>query len=259
MASPRCASSSHNKGACMTNSTLQIVAVLFLLIVFVANALVRRRTQSSQRPLAALDMLPRIASQSVETYQPLHVALSDVALGNRDTVLALVGAEFVYESARALAIGNAPALVTMSDPTMLPLSRDALRRAYQLHKQRTFLNVRWYPTALGLAATATALQRDDRVTGNVFFGNYGAELALPLLAAARHRHPSIAASARLEGQAVAFALADGYLLGEEMFAAAGYLSQDIGLLNRTTTLDVLRWLVVIGVVVWFIAASITGA
>lgn len=243
----------------MTNSTMQIVAVLFLLVVFMANALVRRRAQAAQRPLPALDALPTLASQSIEGYQPLHVAVSQVALGNRETVLALVGAEFIYESARMVALGDAPMLVTVSDPTILPLARDALRRGYRRHKQRTFLSVRWYPTALGLAAAVSALQRDDRVTGSVFFGEYGAELALPLAAAARRLQPTIAASARLEGQAVAFALADGCLLGEELFAAAGYLSQDSGQINRTTTIDVLRWLVIVGVVVWFIAARITGA
>lgn len=243
----------------MISSNVQLGAILFLLVVFMANALVRRRGQATQRPLNALLALPKLVSESIEANRPLHVGLGGVGIGSRETVLALAGAEFVYESARAVAVGDAPALITVSDVTMIPLARDTLRRAYQHHKHSTFLGVRWHPTSLGFAAASTALQQDDRVAGNILIGSYGAELALILGASARHKHYSIATSDRLEGQAVAFALADGYLLGEEIFAVAGYLSKNTSLISRTTTIDVLRWLVVVGLVGWFIVARITGA
>ena len=80
-------------------------------------------------------------------------------------------------------------------------------------------------------------------------GGFGAELALMLDSADRRGQASLAVSDRLDGQAVAYALADHALIGEELFAASSYVSEDGGGRIDAATLDVWRGLIILGLTV----------
>src|SRR5690606_19929656 len=85
---------------------------------------------------------------------------------------------------------------------------------------------------------------DERVSGGVYVGEFDASLALPLEAIARRRGTTVAGSTHLEGQAVAYALADSPILGEELFVSGAYLGDPASEKAVLVALDVLRWLVV---------------
>ena len=232
----------------------QLIALILILLVFILNALVRRRDRAQLRRIEAFRLLPQITGASIESNQPLHVSLGSATLGDDTTLLALVGKEFIYYLTREVVIGDASPIFTVSDTAALPLAMDTLRRAYDAEgRPDAFiaLNGRWYPAgnrSLAFAAALMALQLDDRVSGNILTGRYGIELALILNAATRHNKPSIAVSDRLDGQAVAYALATESLIGEEIFAAPGYLSDDVSLTNRNIVLDRVRWLLIIALI-----------
>jgi len=58
---------------------------------------------------------------------------------------------------------------------------------------------------------------------------------------------------------VAYALANAPLIGEEVFAAAAYLSADPSEANRLIVTDLLRWLTILALVVLLAAALLRGA
>ena len=111
---------------------------------------------------------------------------------------------------------------------------------------------------LAFAAAIMAMQTDDEVSGNVLVGRYGAELALMLDASNRYDRPSVAVSDNLTGQAIAYALAQDVLIGEEIFAAPAYLSEDISEAKRVMTTDVLRYVLIAAIVALAIAMPIFG-
>jgi hypothetical protein len=74
-------------------------------------------------------------------------------------------------------------------------------------------------------------------------------LALIAAAAYRRDQPIIAASDQLEGQAVAFAVSDRPLIGEEIFAAGAYLGGESSQVGSIVTQDVLRWLLIAAIVI----------
>jgi hypothetical protein len=245
------------------NAESQLLVLLTALGLFVVNAIVRRRS-ASLRPLAPIAQLPRFAAESLEANRPLHLALSGVTLGGADTLLALVGADFLVLSAKQIGIGSTSPIYTSNQTSTLTLGRDILRRTFADNplNKTPFLpsNVRWFPDgrdSVTFAAAVTAMQSDDKLAGNVMVGNYGAELALMLWASQRAKRLNIAHSVQLTGQAVAFAMADSFLLGEEVFAAGGY-GDDAGLRNRAVVLDVVRFLVVLVLLVVFIVTLLRG-
>jgi hypothetical protein len=87
---------------------------------------------------------------------------------------------------------------------------------------------------------------DEQLNANILMGSFGPELALILEASDRRRQVSVAASDQLEGQAVAFAMSDESLIGEEMFAGGAYLGDGSAQVAGVVTMDALRVLVVAG-------------
>jgi hypothetical protein len=95
----------------------------------------------------------------------------------------------------------------------------------------------------------TGVMATERTGGSLFAGNFGAELALPLLSSTRNRTTSIAAPTDLEGQAVAYAMADHALLGDGLFVAGAYLDDSKAQLGGVVAGTVLRYTVIICLIV----------
>jgi len=244
-------------------SDVGFLTFCIILLALLVNAVVRVTERRPMRHIPALDRIPRLLGASIESSRPLHVSLGSATVGDETTLLALLGSEFIYEITRDVAVGDAAPIFTVSEGAVLPLAVDTLRRAYE-HENRSaafnsFLPLsvlpmsnRWYPAgrrSLAFAAALMTMQADDQLSGNVLVGRYGLELGLILDAAHRRDVPTIATSDQLDGQAIAYALADEALIGEEVFAVASYANDDPNLQRRTFAIDLMRGLVVMTIIV----------
>jgi hypothetical protein len=249
------------------DTTTQFISIILILAALVALVLAtqfQRRRAFALRPIAAFEALPGAVGAAIEANRPLHLSLGSAGLGGERTLLALAGAELLYQVARRGAIGAASPLFTVSDPTAIPLGHDTLRRAYQ---SRGLLEryqpgaVHWYPAgprSLAFAAALTAVMGDDHVGTNLLAGSFGPELALIGEAAHRRDQAIIAVSDQPEGQAVAYAFSDYPLIGEELFAGGAYLGTDAAHTGALVAQDVLRWLVIAALIVTAVAAAAGG-
>jgi hypothetical protein len=240
------------------DSTAQLLTIIILLLTLMISLIVtqfirRRRDLYALRDIPAFTMLPRIIGEAIEADRPVHVALGNTGLGQNTTLLSLASAELAYHVMQRAVIGGSTPIISVSETSALPLAQDTLRRAYQsrgMLSRYSSTNARWYPgngRALAFAAALTASVSDDQVGTNVFAGNFGAELALAAGAAARRNQRIVATSTLLEGQAVAYVMSDERLIGEEVFAAGAYLGGSASQIAGIVTLDVLRWVLIIGI------------
>lgn len=233
----------------------QAIAFLIISMAFLVNVVViLQRRRAPMRRLPALNVLPQIIGESIEASRPMHVSLGSATIGDETTMLALIGSEFVYYLAREVALGDATPLFTVSQGVTVPLAADTLRRAFRDERRSTKFSestVRWYPSgrrSLAFAAALMLMQPDDRLSGNVLIGRHGLELALVLDAAYRHGRKSLAMSDQLEGQAIAYGLADEALIGEELFAVAAYADDGLKLNRRNNVIDWMRALLIISMI-----------
>lgn len=249
------------------DSTTQFLAILIILAIFLINAVnivVRRRGRLPMRRLSAVDNIPIESAASVETANPLLISFGNVAPGTGSTMLALASADIGAYAAQSAAYSTAKPIVTTSNTVAVPLATNTLQRAYAMRDRLSFfepVQARWYPDngqALLFAAAMTAVETDDRAGANVLVGRFGAELALIAHAAKRGNRHVIAGSDQLDGQAVAYAMADDALIGEEIFAVPGYLSPQPYLAHRNITIDIARGLLVAVIVVLTIVAILNG-
>lgn len=240
-----------------TQMIVLFVLMLMLLLNIGISALrrVRGRQAVHLRPIEAYDAIPELTGLSIESARPLHIAYGSSFAGGDTTLLALAASEFVNQTARQTTIGDSPAIVTVTETAAIPLAVDAMRRAYESENApEAFneVNVRWYPggeNSLAAAAGIMTLQTEEDIGAHLLVGSFGVEMALITDAAQRQNRPVLAVSDRLEGQAVAYALADYPLIGEEIFQAGSYISKNDSYKRRTAILDTLRWLTALAILV----------
>lgn len=252
----------------MSDSAIQFIALMILMIVFAVTVIVTAivRSRKDRFVLRNIPIYRRLLSTigtGIEDNRPLHLSMGSAGIGSGSTILALAGAEFFYYAAYEVAIGDVSPIITVSDTSAIPLGQDVLRRAYRARArsgQFRAVNTRWYPAgsrSLAFAAAISAMQGVDQVSANLLGGGFGIETALMADASYRHRIPFIAASDQLEGQAVAYALSDSPLIGEELFVASSYLDGRPRKLSIALTVDVMRWLLVGFILVLMILNLIT--
>lgn len=238
------------------DSTTQVITILILVLTMAVTVVTtqfirRRRNLVALRRVPAYDALPLAIGEAIEANRPVHVSFGSAGLGGASTLLTLATGELFYQVAARAAIGTTPPILTVTDPTAVPLGQDMVRRAY---RSRGLLNrypsgsVRWYPAgqrSLAFAAALTAALGDDRVASNILVGSFGSELALVADAAIRRDQTLIATSVDLEGQAVAYAMSNEPLIGEEVFTAGAYLDSTPSHVGALVAQDLLRLLLIL--------------
>jgi Domain of unknown function (DUF6754) len=240
----------------VANTTLQVFSILFVLItvflVYTARFLQARRQYTALRPIAGFEKIPMWVGQAIESNRPLHLSLGSAGIGDNTTILSLAGAELFYFIIQEATIGDVSPIITTTSTAAIPLGQDTLRRAYQsknLSSRYQPSKARWYPQgqrSMAFAAALTGMMKVENPSAHVLVGSFGSELALILDEAHHQKQPTLAVSDQLEGQAIAFALAGDYLIGEEIFAAPGYVSDDPADKAESVVVDIWRGLLILG-------------
>jgi len=233
----------------LDETTLQVYSVLFVMatVVLVYTARFFQKRPGGRRAQRRLDGLERIAgwtTQSIESNRPLHLAIGGSAIGADKTPAALAEAELFHQIIKRADAGDIAPILSTSTPVMIPLGQGTLRRAW--HKGDGASRVIWYPQNLSYASAIAASMAGDKPAAHIMAGGFGVELALMLDGADRQGQPSLAVSDRLDGQAVAYALADHVLIGEELFVASGAVSEEGSGHSDAAVLDVWRGLIILG-------------
>jgi hypothetical protein len=242
-------------------NVLVYVIVLFVILIMVVAAARWRIFQF--RPIAAYSALPMLVGEAVESDKTVHVSFGSSAVRDSTTLTALATAEILYHVAERSSLADKPSVVTVSDPITLGLGQDTLRRAYKargrLAKYRSTM-ARWYPQgpqSLAFAAGAGETILDEDASLNVMVGRFGPEMMLAAENAIRYNRLLITQSDQVEGQAVAYAVSETPLIGEELYVGGAYLSESPLQIGGVLAQDVLRY-IVIATIIGLAILSIAG-
>src|SRR5262245_7803260 len=118
------------------DTTTRVISILIILVATVISIIVtqfarRRKDFVALREIRAYTLLPMMIGEAIEANRPVHFSFGSAGIGGNNTLLALASAEFAYQVAQRAAIGAASPIITMSDPSAIPLGYGTLRRAYQ--------------------------------------------------------------------------------------------------------------------------------
>ena len=217
------------------------------------------------RPIAAYDALKDLLARAAEAGQPVHISIGTAGVGQSstsDTMAGLYALEFLADRAAVSAI---PPIVTVSDPTALPLAQDQLRRAYRRQgypeeydpRQVRFIAPGLNNNSVAYSAGVMDLLAHERVMANVMIGAFddyqaagslGEEFLLMGETGARKGLLQVGGTSNPRALPFIYSTISHPLLGEEIYAAGAYLSARRGHLGSLLAQDTVRvTLVVVGV------------
>ena len=226
--------------------------VIFSAILMAGLAFLRRKSTPAFREIPAFACLRKAIGLAVEEGSRLHISLGRGGLTTPQSAAELAGLEMLRRLSELTAASDRPPVATSGDGAVTILSQDAL-----LASGQAALSTGYDPTAARLtgltpfsyAAGALPVMQDENVSANVLMGNFGVEVALLTDTAERENTSTLAGSDNLSAQAILYASAQDPLIGEELYAAGAYIKARPFHTASLTTQDILRWLIVIGILV----------
>jgi len=226
--------------------------VILSAILMAGLAFLRRKSTPAFREIPAFARLRKAISLAVEEGSRLHISLGRGGLTTPQSAAELAGLEMLRRIAELTSASDRPPVATSGDGAVTILSQDAL-----LASEQTALSTGYDATAARLtgltpfsyAAGALPVMQDENVSANVLMGNFGVEVALLTDTAERENTSTLAGSDNLSAQAILYASAQDPLIGEELYAAGAYIKARPFHTASLTTQDILRWLIVIGILV----------
>lgn len=227
----------------MTALGILIILTMLALILF----FVRRMKAGHEihlRHIPALDSLPQLMSQAVESGQEIHVSLGTGGITDTTAATTLAGlAVLDYLAERGCGSG-APPVVTVADPMVLAAAQDSLRRAYRRHHRPQDYSgtqvemVAPQPVIYALGASTRLDPRDT--AANLMFGSFGSEALLLAEPGAQRGITQLAGTDDPQAMATLQAAADDSVIGEELYAVPAYLSRIPAHVASLRAQDVLR-------------------
>lgn len=238
--------------------TVGVAAVTGVLLLILTQRL-RAGRQTDLRPLAGYAALEGQVGRAIETGSQLHITLGQgslVSVANPTSVAALQVLDHLAEEGCA---NSTPPLVTVGEGTLLPIAQDSLRYAYEQAGRPTdfrpglaqFIAPETAPFAY--AGGVTNVLHQNRVISNVMVGRFGQELAVMGEAATRQELGQVVGTDDPTALALAIAVTNNVLIGEELFAAGAYLEGQPSQIASLQVQDILRVIiivVIIGLVVY---------
>jgi len=241
-----------------------LLLLLSIVVLLIVQLVLRRRKGPAPeiRPLAAFQDLRDELAQAAESGRAIHVALGSGGLTGEDAGVSLAALRVVDGLVDNAVSYRVPLIVSVGDPTLLPLAQDALRRAYERRGLAELYNPGWVrfvaPSPLAYAAGAAIITADPAVATNIVAGSFGAEATLLADAGIRRELAQVAAVTTPGAAGALYAATDRLAVGEELFAAGALISSERRYLAGLFTQDVLRVVLVVAILVSAVVALVSG-
>lgn len=245
-----------------------IITVAVIIIVAGMIGVLTRRVQSGEqmalRPLPALNTLTLQLGQAIETAKQVHITLGQASLINAASPTSIAALNVLDKLAKDGCANGTPPVVTVGEGTLLPVAQERLLHAYlQAERsqefapgQAVFLAAETEPFAYA-GGVANMIQQDV-ISSNVLVGRFGPELAIMAEAANRRGMDQVVGSDDPVALALAAAVTDNVLIGEELFAASAYLEGRASHIASVQAQDIMRWLAIAAIVILTLASFFTG-
>jgi len=246
----------------------RILQFVYLIVAFAAVVVLfelqkKRGFLPKMRRLAALDAIEEVVGRATEMGRPIHVSPGTPSLGESIEVETIAGLAVTGYVAKLCARYGVRCIATAFLPEMLPIVQEVVRQAYiaeakpDAYKEE---DVRYLTDQLDAYATAVqGIVERENCVGNIVVGRlYGVSFMIFARAAIGGKTMNIGGTAYYLNVPHLVATCDYVLIGEELFAAEAYLTQNPRQLMSLFSQDIFKFvsmgLVVLGTLL-FLAGS----
>jgi hypothetical protein len=246
---------------------MELIGLILLLLLLPVLGFLLSRVRAGKeggalRPLPGLEELPSSVGRSAETGQPLHVSVGVSGIGGAATAETWAGLALLQELSNEAAACDTPLIVTVADPTVLPLAQDIVWRAYVRNGNPEGYDptqVRFVaPNPMAYAAGVAGLLAREPLTANIMVGSFGDEYLLMGETGVRSGVRQIVGTTNPRTLPFVYASADETLIGEEIFAGGAYTTRLPIQVASLLAEDWARWAVVAGILVLTVLRILLG-
>jgi hypothetical protein len=235
----------------MENVGFFVIVLTFILILGL-GMLDRKKMHGTFRVIPSFDQLQKSINLIVESGKGAHFTIGQGSILSPQAGSTLAAAEMLAHLSQLCLNGDIPPLSTSGDGVVNLLAIDELRKSYR----KANLQQRFHPLSAQVTgispfsyiAGAILAQRDTNRTLTIAFGSFGPEIGLLADTAERMQIHTIGGTDNLLAQAVLYATSRSPLIGEEFFAASAYTQGTVIQTASLKTQDILRLILVGGIV-----------
>ncbi len=206
--------------------------MLILLAIIIAYYIKRSREGyvPTIRPIAGLDAIEEAVGRATEMGRPVHYTPGIGALNGATAAMTFAGLEILSVVARTIARYGANLIVTIRQPTVLPLAEEVVKQAYMAEGAIELYNpdtVRYLSQEqFAYAAGVLGLLHREKAAANILLGAFWAESLVVAETGNSIGAIQIAGTARLTQIPFFAAACDYVLIGEELYAASAICSKN---------------------------------
>jgi len=229
-----------------------LIAIAGTVLLFWLAYRIRAGHRFGLRPIGGFAALRIQNGVAVESGRSFHFSPGRASLAgqaNPTSVAALSVLDYLTETTCA---GDVPPITTSGDGSLLLAVQDSLRNAYatagrsQDYSPQMAQYVAAEDQPMTYAAGASDVVNRGNLGSNLMIGRFGSEIAVVAEAAERGNMDQVIGSDDPTSLAVAAAVTEDLLLGEEMFAAGAYLHGEPAQIASLQLQDILRVIAIAG-------------
>ncbi|MEM7114146.1 MAG: DUF6754 domain-containing protein [Chloroflexota bacterium] len=225
---------------------LGLIIVTLAILWLLARRIKRGDLTITLRPLAGYQLIQRQIGQAVESGSTVHMSMGRASLIAHKAATSFAALQILDFLAEKGGRNNSPPAVTVGEGTLLPAAEDSLRQQARYGSVQPNGRVQFVADENHPFAFASGVVNDLERKGAASYvatGHQGAELALIGFAAQKNEVDQLVATDDPAGLAVATAVSEEQLIGEDIFAAGAYLSNKPHAMASLLLQDVGRWLI----------------
>lgn len=235
---------------------------LVVIIGFLAFSMWRARKGKpiTIRKIAGLDAIEEAIGRATEMGRPVHYCPGIGGVGAVEAPETFAGLAIMSHVSRLAARFSVPIIVTIRQPEVFPMAEETVRQAYlEEGKSDAYepTNIRFLSSQqFAYAAALFGIMAREKPAANFMMGAFWAEALMLAEVGSEVGALQITGTAELAQVPFFVASSDYTLIGEELFAAAAYLSKDQMQLGSILGQDLSKAAVAILIVVGVIAKTL---
>lgn len=240
-------------------NTQFIVLLVFSLAVLIGTWLGGTGRKFQLRPLPAVDALSEAVGRAAELGAPIHFNPGWYELNSVEAPQTVAALSILTKLAHEAAKSNVPIITTLIRPDSIPLIDDIMRTAYMSEGKPELYNpdnIRYLSGEQWAYIGGVAkIFRDERPAANICMGGFMAYSLLIMELATRFGMFRIGGTASWHQMPFFAATAHYILIGEELYAAGAYVSEDPYLIGSLSGQDVNKFITVILIIVGILLSA----
>lgn len=213
----------------------------------------------SIRKIAGLDSIEEAVGRATEMGRPVHYCPGLGGIGAVEAPQTFSGLAILSHVARLAARFDVPLIVTIRQPEVFPMAEETVRQAYLEEGKSDRYdpnNIRFLSSQqFAYAAALLGIMARERPAANFMMGAFWAESLMLAEVGSEVGALQITGTAQLSQVPFFVASSDYTLIGEELFAAAAYLSGDRMQLGSIVGQDMAKVIVAVLIIAGVVTRS----